>query len=150
MLMTTLPVFCPVSTYPDVPHYQQGFYSAAMTRTGRECELTRKREVGRHLFGAGVGLPEKFFPRVRLGPGGADQNSSQWCLRRRHVHAILACVLARPQSPRFPLEGFRRRPLADDGSPFTRRGIPDMKIALVAQHSSPVPGTADTTASGAA
>jgi glycosyltransferase involved in cell wall biosynthesis len=38
--------------------------------------------------------------------------------------------------------------LADDGSPFTRRGIPDMKIALVAQHSTPVPGTADPAAAG--
>src|ERR1700744_2042277 len=31
---------------------------------------------------------------------------------------------------------------------FPRRGIPAMKIALVAQHSTPVPGPADTTTAG--
>jgi hypothetical protein len=40
--------------------------------------------------------PEKFSSRGVFSSPGQGLDSHTWCLRRRHVHAILACVLARP------------------------------------------------------
>jgi SnoaL-like domain len=73
------------------------------------------------LFGLDQELAPACFPRWQGLPEAARKNLSQglfsstrlglesstWCLRRRHVHAISACVLARPHSPRLWLEGSR-------------------------------------------
>jgi hypothetical protein len=90
---------------------------------GLDRELAAGDSRARVSAGGSVGGSTR---QENLGLGvfnspGLGLLSLTWCLRRRHVHAILACVLARPRSPRPWLEAPgsdpQRRTFAEDGSP---------------------------------
>jgi ketosteroid isomerase-like protein len=63
----------------------------------RELAPGQSGDGGRPPGGSDRGPPlEKFSSRGVFSSPCRGLDSLLWCLRRRHVHAILACVLARP------------------------------------------------------